>query len=275
MTDLSRSAFDELRKQVQRLCGIALGDDKEYLIRHRLQPVVVAHGLHSLDDLAAQLRQPGGVPLAEAVVEAITTKETSFFRDGHPFEALQRAVLPELVAQANKGARPRLWSAATSTGQEAYSLAILIQELAGPPPPNGDLGILATDISADALTLARQGVYSDRDVARGISPGRLAAHFERSETGWSVLPSLRQRIEFRRANLTTFVTPAASLDLILCRNVLIYFDWPTREDVVNRLAAALKPGGRLLLGTAENLYGMSCELVSESINGTTIYRKPN
>jgi chemotaxis protein methyltransferase CheR len=272
--DLPRPVFDELRRLIQGLCGITLSEDKAYLIRHRLEPVVRDNGLAGFDELARRLREPGGAALQDGVVEAITTGETAFFRDGHPFEAFRRHVLPDLGAN---GRRARLWCAAAATGQEAYSVAMMVAEFVeasrGRGSDTGTFAVLATDVSARALAAARRGEYTPQEVARGLSAVQLARHFEQRGERWAVRESVRRLVEFRRANLVQPFAGLGTFDAIFCRNVLIYFDDETRRRVCSQLHAALADGGWLVLGSAENLYGISEGFESVRLGETLLYRR--
>jgi chemotaxis protein methyltransferase CheR len=272
--DLPRPTFDELRQVIRHLCGIMLSEEKAYLIRHRLEPVVRANGLAGFEELARRLRGPGGAALHDAVVEAITTGETAFFRDGHPFEAFRRHVLPDLAA---RGRRARLWCAAAATGQEAYSVAILVHEFIEANRGRGvceaGFSILASDVSPRALATARAAEYGRQEVARGLTAAQLARHFERRGERWVVRQPVRQLVEFRRANLVQPFAALGTFDAIFCRNVLIYFDEDTRRRVCGQLRAALADGGWLLLGSAENLYGLDGGLESVRLGDTLLYRR--
>lgn len=284
--ELARATFDDLRSLIHRLCGLALTEEKVYLVRHRLEPVALANGCTSFEAFAQKLRGPGGPALHDAIVEAITTNETSFFRDQHPFETFQRHVLPELAERARTrklqspmltGTRIRLWCAGVATGQEAYSLAMVVAEhvAAGRTPglSASDFGILATDISARVLATAAAGVYSDRDLARGLTPQQIVRHFRRQGKDWVVQAALRRLIEFRRVNLVQPFRDLGTFDAILCRNVLIYFDETTRRRICEQFHEALAPGGTLLLGSVETLYGLTTRFESVRHGDTVVYRK--
>jgi chemotaxis protein methyltransferase CheR len=272
--DLPGPVFDDLRATIQALCGVVLSREKAYLIRHRLEPVVRDNRLAGFEELARRLREPGGAALRDAVVEAITTGETAFFRDGHPFDAFRRHVLPDL---ASRGRRVRLWCAAAATGQEAYSVAMTVAEFAeagrGRGAGEGTFSVLATDVSARALAVARAGEYTRQEVARGLSAAQLARHFESRGERWAVRPSVRRLVEFRRANLVQPFAGLGTFDAIFCRNVLIYFDDDTRRRVCAQLHAALAEGGWLLLGSAENLYGIAEGFDSVRLGDSLIYRR--
>ena len=181
--ELTPAVFDELRRLIHRLCGLVVGEDKAYLIQHRLGPVARAVGCGSFEEFAQKLRGPDGAALHVPIIEAITTAETSFFRDGRVFEAFRCHLLPRLGDKARAGAKVRLWCAAASTGQEPYSLAMLLRDHVAAERGRGlreaDFSILATDISEKVLAAARAAEYGEREVARGLTPDLLARHFER------------------------------------------------------------------------------------------------
>ncbi len=281
--ELTPAAFDDLRRSIHRLCGIVLSEDKEYLIRHRLEPVVRQSGCRSFDEFRGRLAGDGGSQLQEAIIEAITTQETAFFRDRHPFDALRQQILPELVrSRRAAGGTPRrairIWCAAAATGQEPYSLAILLHELAAASPPGGprpeDFAIVATDVSAQALAAATAAAYEQRQVDRGLTASQIHKYFEHCGDRWVARPALRKLVEFRRLNLIQPFSGLGTFEVILCRNVLIYFDDATRRKICDQFFAMLTDGGWLLLGSAENLYGISDRFVSVRFGDTLVYRKP-
>jgi chemotaxis protein methyltransferase CheR len=281
--DLSASEFRQLRGLVHQLCGLALTEEKAYLLRHRLGPLARSAGCASFAAFLAKLAGPEGAGLRDPIIEAITTAETSFFRDGHPFDAFRRVLLPRLGALVRGRRREhppgpaRVWCAGVSTGQEAYSLAMLIDDYlgaeGGPELRARDFVVRATDISARVLGVAQAGRYTGREVARGLSPAWRGRYFRPSAGGWVVDERLRGMVEFRRANLLEDGTGLGPVDLIFCRNVLIYFDESARRRVCDRFADLLRPDGLLVLGTVENLYGISTRFVSERLGPTLVYRK--
>jgi chemotaxis protein methyltransferase CheR len=279
---LSRQTYDELRQAIHRLCGLVLGEDKAYLVRHRLGPLARASGCRSFEEFGERLRRPGASALRDEVVEAITTGETSFFRDAHPFDAFRRHLLPEMAERARRRPmtgqpRVRLWSVACSTGQEPYSLAMLVHDFVRARPAAGlteqDFHILATDVSARVLAVAATGEYGRREVARGLTPGQVARHFVPRGHHWVLRDEVRRLVEFRRVNLVQPLAGLGTFDGIFCRNVLIYFDEPTRRRVCAQLDALLDDGGWLVLGAAENLYGISDRFEAVSLGATLVYRK--
>jgi chemotaxis protein methyltransferase CheR len=282
--DLSRTTFDELRSLIHRLCGVVLADDKEYLIRHRLEPLVTTSGCKTFAEFCAKLVSREGLIWQEAIIEAITTQETSFFRDGHPFEAIRNRILPELASsvQTNKtisGPRTiRCLCCGAATGQEPYSLAILISEYLAAQRPAGievsNFSILATDISTNALATATAAKYSQREIDRGLSPGQVQRFFEQQGDLWILKNSVRQFVEFRRVNLMQPLSMLGTFEMIVCRNVLIYFDVPTRQRICNQFYEMLAAGGWLVLGSAESLFGIDHQFQSLRVGNTLLFKKP-
>lgn len=280
--ELSRQTFQELAQRIHRLCGLVIGQDKMYLVRHRLEPVIRSQGLDGFEHLLQRLRAREGSQLHDAIVEAITTQETSFFRDHGLFQAIEKHVLPECVTLltrlGGKRQRIRLWSAASSTGQEAYSLAMLVRDFVQADSSRGldenRFNILASDISAEALEAAKTGRYSRSEVARGLSEERLRRHFHPQGDCWILNESVRRLVQFRQFNLLHSPAELGPFDLILCRNVLIYFDAPTRKRICRALYGNLHDGGWLALGAAESLYGIDDRLEAVKIGRMMLYRKP-
>jgi chemotaxis protein methyltransferase CheR len=281
MMELSQQTMQGLSELIHRLCGLVLGPDKAYLVRHRLAPLLQSEGFASFDQLLERLKSRGGGRLHDAIIEAITTKETSFFRDPAYFEAINKTVLPECLFALQPNTRMRhrirIWSAGCSTGQEPYSMAMLIRDvLAGDSADDAKkspFSILATDLSAEALTFAKDGCYTQADVARGLSGAMLARHFHRRGKHWVVHESLQHLVQFRRFDLLGSPAAFGAFDLILCRNVLIYFDESTRRAVCAEFYRALQPGGWLVLGAAESLYGIRHRLESIKLGQAILYRK--
>ncbi len=275
---LSRPTFDRLRQLIHRYCGLVVGEDKEYLVHDRFAPLLRQHGWTSFEQLADRLGNPRNGELIDEAVEAIVTRETSFFRDPHVWESLRRELLPRLIAgRITAGPRVRVWSAAASTGQEAYTLAMLATEWADaksdPRVTTDAFSILAADICPTAVQAGKAGIYESRELARGISETRRRRFFEPVEQQWQIREPLRRMVEFRRVNLAEALPRWGPFDLICCRNVLIYFDEATRRRICEQFHAQLSDGGWLLLGAAENLYGISDQFVSTALGDAVIYRK--
>ena len=240
--------------------GLALGPDKTYLLETRLASLVKRENLPGLDALAARLRAPGEGALAREVVEAMATNESFFFRDNKPFAHVRAHALPRLHAARPPGARLRLWSAAASTGQEAYSLAMLVAEsraLLG----NRQFEILGTDFARAPLRRARAGRYTQFEIQRGLPMQMLAQYFGKDGPEWQIAEPIRGMVDFREWNLLADLRPLGQFDIVFCRNVLIYFDQPTKARVLEAIARQLAPDGLLYLGGAESVLGMSGRFV--------------
>ena len=234
---------DIIAQAVQDASGMVLGRSKDYLVDARLKSILARFELDTLHQLAQRIRS-GDREVLNAVVDRMTINESFFFRDQRPFTVLRDEVLPAISRLARPGAAPRIWSAACSAGQEPFSVSILLAER------HMRAEILATDISPTVLGRAERGVYSDFEIGRGVEPGRRDRFFERVEAGWRVREAVRGPIRFARHNLVKD-QPSGRFELILCRNVLIYFDEPTKRAVLRKLTDALQPGGMLMLGGAE------------------------
>ncbi len=248
--------FATIRQFVLARTGIQLSDEKRYLIETRLDPIVRDRGLPSLSVLASKIRLGGDPALESAVVDAMTTNETLFFRDKGPFDIARSLILPKLIEARRRQGQIRIWCAACSTGQEPYSLAMLLDEMR--PSLRGiAVEIVATDISEKVLEQAREGVFSQFEVQRGLPIRLLLQHFTQEGTRWRIKPELKREISFRRLNLLQPFQSLGRFDLVLCRNVLIYFNDTTKRDVLSRIATAMAPDGFLILGGAESALGLA------------------
>ena len=264
--------FDFLTKLLKDRSGLVLTRDKAYLLESRLLPLARKHGLKSVDELAAAVRQRPNDGLARDVVEAMTTNESFFFRDIKPFELFKSFVLPALLKARAAKRQIRIWSAACSSGQEPYTLAMLLSEerakLAG-----WSIDILATDLSTGILEKAQAGLYSQFEVQRGLPIQYLVKYFKQQGERWQIDAGLRSRVRFRPFNLLEEPAGLGGFDVIFCRNVLIYFDQPTKTAVLDRLSRVLAPDGYLYLGGAETVLGIS-DKFQASADHRGIYRRP-
>jgi chemotaxis protein methyltransferase CheR len=246
--------YEFLRKLLKERSGLDLSSDKQYLVESRLIPLARKAGLPGIPELVARLR--GGIdPLTTEVVEAMTTNETFFFRDKVPFDHLKQAVLPALV-QARAGRRSlRIWCAASSTGQEPYSIAMCVKEFAG--LSGWRVEIVATDLSQAVLEKARSGLFSQFEVQRGLPIQMLVKHFTQVGEMWQINADIRGMVQHRQLNLLQDFSHLGTFDVIFCRNVLIYFDQDTKINIFNRLAKATEADGFLVLGAAETVVGLT------------------
>ncbi|WP_428374907.1 CheR family methyltransferase [Lichenicoccus sp.] len=248
------TSFDEITALVKSRSGLTLGADKTYLLETRLAPIARRLGVSDFHALAPRLRHDRA--LQDEVVEALTTNETLFFRDSRPFDHVRDVAIPRLLAGRPAGASLRVWSAAAATGQEAYSLAMLFSEM-GPKLGACMVQILGTDIARIPLARAREGLYSQFEVQRGLPARMLVKYFRKEDEGWRLIKPIRDMVEFREWNLLSDASTLGRFDIIFCRNVLIYFDPPTKARVLEMLASRLGPGGLLFLGAAESVTGLT------------------
>jgi chemotaxis protein methyltransferase CheR len=250
MSSLTQDDFDFVRQLVRERSAIVLEDGKGYLAESRLGPVAKANGLASIEELVARLRAERFGGLHTKVVEAMTTNETSFFRDVTPFDALRNMVLPDILERRKAERSLRIWSGACSSGQEPYTLTILLREYF-PTLSSWDVRILATDLSTEILGRAREGKFSQLEVNRGLPVALLVKYFTKRGVHYQVNDDLRGLIEFRPMNLAEPWPVIPPMDVIFLRNVLIYFDVETKREILGRMRRVLKPDGYLFLGGAE------------------------
>jgi chemotaxis protein methyltransferase CheR len=251
-----RSAFPVIAAMLHARSGLVVGPDKLYLLESRLRPIMTRDGLRGLPELAAALQRPGGDALAQEVVEAMTTNESFFFRDEKPFTHVRRVALPALLAARPPAAPLRIWSAAASTGQEAYSLAMLMAEearLLG----GRRVEIVGTDIAREPLARARAGLYTQFEVQRGLPVQLLLRHFRREDGGFRIAEELRAAVRFQQANLLGDLRGLGQFDIVFLRNVLIYFDRETKQRVLRAVRGQMAPDGFLYLGGAESVLGIT------------------
>ena len=266
---LARPEFVAIRKIVLEECGIVLGDGKEYLVEVRLRPLCKRHGIESFRALIQALggRNPA---LLGDVVDAMTTNETSFFRDPPLWKSIRGSVLPDLIERRRGERSLRIWSAASSSGQEAYTLAILLHEQF-PEVADWDVKILATDISENMLDRVRSGAYSSQEIGRGLPVDLRDRYFDERGDAWQARRLLVGMIEARQMNLVTPFPPLPQMDLILVRNVMIYFDAETRMQIIDQVGRVLRRDGYLTLGSSESI-GKSA-LALARIDGASFYQR--
>ena len=270
MSPLSTSSLAWVRTLVRERAAIVLEADKDYLIQGRLTELAAEAGSSEAELMVSKLRaSAGNEPLRRRIVDAMTTNETFFFRDRAVFDAVRMHVLPDLWQRRRPG-QLTLWSAAASTGQEAYGLAMTVLA-ARAKLPDLDVRIVATDLSDEAIARARDAVYSDFEVQRGLRPEEIRQHFERTTSGLRVNEAARRMVQVHRMNLAERWLPL-SVDLLMLRNVLIYFDLPTKKDMLAKARAALNPGGSLVLGAAESTVGISDAFEPHRVGSAVFFR---
>jgi chemotaxis protein methyltransferase CheR len=263
--------FDYVRTFVRSQAAIVLEPGKEYLVESRLQTLVRKENIPTIDALVARLREEPRNGLHRKVVDAMTTNETSFFRDIHPFEALRKSILPELVARNGAERKLNFWCGAASTGQEPYSVLMLLADNF-PDLLKWEMKFIATDLCGDVLNRARAGRFNQLEVNRGLPAAMLVRHFTREGAEWEVNADLRRRVDFRELNLISEWPWFPPLDIIFLRNVLIYFDVETKKAILGKIRRLLRPGGYLLLGGAETTYNLDDAFERVPLDKTSCYR---
>lgn len=261
---MNPSDFDYITTELKRRSGIVIGKDKTYLLESRLSPLARKEGLGSIDELISVVKTRRDECLMAQIVDAMTTNETFFFRDKTPFDHLKNVVLPGLRANGHMS-RIRILSAACSTGQEAYSIAMMLDQ--NPALTGGaSIEIVATDISDRVLEKAKAGLYSQFEVQRGLPIQLLMKYFKQQGDLWKISDDIRAKVSFRKLNLLDSFDSLGSFDIVLCRNVLIYFDMNTKRDILNRLSRNMKDSSYLILGAAETVVGVTDSFAANTQN---------
>jgi chemotaxis protein methyltransferase CheR len=257
-----------LQEHIYSQVGIVLEQDKHYLFESRLEPIVMRLGLGSINDLCMLLKGPCQLEVGRQVVEAMTTNETYFFRDPAQYDAIRKVLLPRLVEERRETRTLRFWSAAASTGQEAYSLAMVLIEAGW---GNWNIQILGTDFSSQVLERARSGKYQQIEVNRGLPVTLLVKHFKQSGTEWQLTDAVRRMVSFETVDLRNSMCARGPFDLVFCRNVMIYFDAETKKRILKELYGTLFRGGWLLLGGVESAFGAEEQFDKETIGNAIVY----
>ncbi|HET6146320.1 MAG TPA: protein-glutamate O-methyltransferase CheR [Polyangia bacterium] len=268
----SENAFAYLRKLIYDNCAIVLEADKRYLLEARLTPMLTRERLTSFDELVARLHGSNAGPLRQRVLEAVTTHETSFFRDLHPFDLFRKTVVPRLLNERSGTKRINLWCGASSTGQEPYSIAFIIKEC-GLQLGGWTVDFTATDLSEEVLARARTGLFTQLEVNRGLPVPMLIKHFDKVGLEWQVKPDLRNMINFRKVNLMEAWPAMPEMDVVFMRNVLIYFDVATKKRIFDRLARIIRPGGYLFLGTVESTHSLTEQFQPIQVGKAICYQR--
>lgn len=253
---MSPAEYDYLRQFLKARSGLVLSNEKQYLIESRLLPVARKAGLASIAALVAKLKEPREAALAEAVVDAMTTNESFFFRDKTPFEHFTQVMIPELMKARASTRKIRIWCAAASTGQEPYTLAMCLKEMEA-KLAGWRVEILGTDISNEVLERAKSGTYTQFEVQRGLPIQLLLKYFTQHGESWMISQQLKSMVQWKKFNLLESFANFGPFDIVFCRNVLIYFDQPTKADVLSRISKVMASDGFLVLGAAETVVGLS------------------
>ena len=253
---MSPAEYDYLRQFLKSRSGLVLSNEKQYLIESRLLPVARKAGLQSIAALVAKLKEPRETVLAEAVVEAMTTNESFFYRDKTPFEHFTQMMMPELLKARASQKKIRIWCAAASTGQEPYTLAMCLKEMES-KLAGWRIEILGTDISNEVLDRAKAGTYTQFEVQRGLPIQLLLKYFTQQGESWTISPQLRSMVQWKKFNLLDSFAGFGQFDIVFCRNVLIYFDQPTKAKVLESISRQMPQDGVLYLGGAETVLGIT------------------
>jgi chemotaxis protein methyltransferase CheR len=267
---LTTTSFDWVRQLVHRESAIVLAPGKEYLVEARLLPIARSMGLPDVGQLVDSVRTRPSPESTRRIVEALTTNETSWFRDGDPFTALSSTVLPSLLSARGPAERLQIWSAACSSGQEPYTIAMLLEDAM--PNASTRVAITATDLSREMVERTRAGRFSQLEVNRGLPAAMLVRHFTRAGTEWQVSPSLRRMVTASECNLAAPLPRMGPFDVVYLRNVLIYFDLPTKQAILRRVRALMRPDGWLFLGAAETTLGVDDSWERVVIGRSSAYR---
>jgi chemotaxis protein methyltransferase CheR len=270
--NIDQQAFDYISQLVLRKSAIVLEASKGYLIESRLMPIARQQGLSSINELVEVLRRPGSIQLTDAVIDAMTTNETSFFRDLHPFNALRTDVIPALIQKRTRERALNIWSNACSSGQEVYSIAMLLREHF-PDLSAWKLRLTATDLSKQILQRAQSGSFTQTEINRGLPMPMVIKNFKREGIHWRINEEIRKMVEFRLLNLVEPWPPTLpKMDIVFLRNVLIYFSVDTKKQILDKVHRAMQPDGYLFLGGAETTMNLSVRFDRVTIGNATCYR---
>lgn len=253
---MNTSDFTFLTDMIKDRSGIVLSTDKGYLIESRLVPVAQRNSLSTVEDLVKKMRAAPNSSLAEEVTEAMTTNESFFFRDKTPFDFLKDHIVPEFLKSRGSNKRLNFWCAAASTGQEPYSIAMVLKEM-NAQMPGWSYKILGTDLSNEVLEKAKAGAYSQFEVQRGLPINLLVKYFKQTGETWMIDPAIRAMVQYKAYNLLESFSSLGKFDVIYLRNVLIYFDRETKKSILERAAQILAPDGFIILGAAETVIGIT------------------
>jgi chemotaxis protein methyltransferase CheR len=276
MSTLQSEEWKLLSAYIQSICGIQLDSSKQYLMETRLRSLMEQTRCHSYGELYCRARGEAAGTIERAIICAITTGETSFFRDQVPFQLLRHKLLPELIARRSREGAARIpvriWSAACSSGQEVYSIAIVLREMLG-TAEKYDIRLLGTDISPEAVRRANSGIYNGVEAVRGTDEATLGRYFERHQEAWRVREDVRVLASFRTVNLTRDFSMLGEFDVVFCRNVAIYFSEADKLALFERISRSLAPEGALIVGSTESLVGICPQFAAKRDFGSVYYQK--
>jgi chemotaxis protein methyltransferase CheR len=269
---ISARDYDTFRRFLEEACGIVLGENKQYLVASRLNRLLRELEIESVGELVQALNRQPRSGLRERIIDAMTTNETFWFRDNHPYALLKDLILPDLAKQ--RPAQIRIWSAACSSGQEPYSISMVVQEYLQSRPGSlaNNFQIIGTDISPSMLESAKTGKYDALALSRGLSPERKQRFFQAQGDLWQVKDEIRNRVRFAELNLMNNYASLGKFNIVFCRNVLIYFSSQLKRDILRRIAQTMVPGGYLFLGSTETIASYSDAFDTVRHEGGIVYR---
>jgi len=253
---MNPNAFEYYKNLLKQKSGLVITPDKAYLLDSRLTPIAKKHGIADIEVMADKMKSSNDATLINAVVEAMTTNETSFFRDARPFDMFRDVLMPEMLQRRANSRRIRIWSAACSSGQEPYTLAMLLKEM-GAKLQGWTIEIVATDISHEILEQAKKAQYSQFEVQRGLPIQLLMKYFDQAGDKWALSEEIKKMVQFKYFNLLDPFTAMGPFDIVFCRNVLIYFDTETKTKIFEKLEKVMAKDSFLLLGGAETVFGIT------------------
>lgn len=269
---LTPNQFDLIRHIIFEKASIVVGDNREYFVIARLNLLMKKLGITKIDNLLHTLTSNPSADVNESLIDVMTINETSFYRDQTPFNMLKAAVLPKLIEQNSRNSQLKIWCGACSSGQEPYSIAMLLEEYFPDILKNWHVKIIATDISQEILKQAREGVYNRIEVNRGLPVQLLVKYFEQDGIGWKISDKIRRHVEFQTCNLSDPKLTIPEVDIVFLRNVLIYFNDTTRQQILTRIAHSITDNGYLFLGSSETLINLSTPFKLVQIAGGNCFQ---
>jgi chemotaxis protein methyltransferase CheR len=270
-TILNSGTFEFVRKLVLDKSAIVLQASKMYLIEARLAPIAKENGFADVKGLVDKIKATNNRSLVQQVIEAMTTNETSFYRDISPFDALKAVIVPELILKRQSERKLIVWSNACSSGQEVYSIAMLLRENF-PELQGWDVKLIASDLSTQILEKARSGIFNQTEINRGLPPNLMQKYFLKQGVNFQIKDEIRKMVEFRVINLIESYPPMPKVDIVFLRNVLIYFDPQTKASILNKVRTVMRPDGYLFLGGAETTMGLDTDFKRLQVQKTVVYR---
>ena len=267
---IQASDFKYISDFIKKEAGIVLAPGKEYLVENRLTMLAMTLKIENIEKLITKLREENSDNLKQKVVDALTTNETSFFRDKHPFESLKSSILPEIIKKRAAIRQLNIWCAASSSGQEPYTLAMVLDQI--PVLKGWKINFIASDISEEMLERCRQGIYTQLEVGRGLPPNLLPRYFSRHKNCWQIKPELRGMIDFRIFNLCKQWPFMVNMDIIFLRHVLVYFNELTKREILGKVRKLLKPDGYLFVGSGDNPENLDKKFVRTEFSTSACYK---